>query len=95
MTDWQLWIPHFLCETSGIAAGFYFLPSDPREKSPMMVNLIHLKSPFNRMRLRHKLWKKKYPDTKERHGIPWTGIQDATPEIKVLSPPPIPRSSGC
>ena len=39
----------------------------------MLVNLIHLKSPFNRMRMRHELWKKKYPDLPERHGIPWTG----------------------
>ena len=60
-----------------------------RENSPMMVNLIHLKSPFNRMRLRHQLWKKKYPDLKEKHGIPWTGIENATPEIKALAKPPL------
>lgn len=36
-------------EASRIPARFYFLPSDPREKSPMLANLIHLKSPFNRM----------------------------------------------
>ena len=53
--------------------------SDPREKSPMLANLIHLKSPFNRMLLRHQLWKKKYPDSKEVHGIPWTGIANAIP----------------
>lgn len=75
-------------EASGIPAGFYFLPADPREKTPMLVNLIHLKSPFNRMRIRHELWKKKYPDLKERHGIPWTGIENATPEIKALASPP-------
>ncbi|MCG8586273.1 MAG: sulfatase-like hydrolase/transferase, partial [Pirellulales bacterium] len=66
-------------ELSGIGAGFFFLPSDPREKSPMLVNLIHLKSPFNRMRIRHELWKKKYPDKKEKHGIPFTGIENASP----------------
>jgi len=76
-------------EASGIAAGFFFLPSDPREKSPMLVNLIHLKSPFNRMRVRHDLWKKRYPDQKERHGIPWTGIENATPEVKALAKPPL------
>ncbi len=75
-------------ESSGIPAAFYFLPADPREKSPMLVNLIHLKSPFNRMRLRHELWKKKYPDSKELHGVPWTGIENATPEVKALSRPP-------
>jgi len=76
-------------EASGIAAGFYFLPSDTREKSPMLVNLIHLKSPFNRMRVRHDLWKKKYPDQKERHGIPWTGIENATPQVRALAKPPL------
>ena len=55
----------------------------------MMVNLIHLKSPFNRMRLRHQLWKKKYPDQTEKHGIPWTGIENATPEIEALAKPPL------
>lgn len=74
-------------ESSGIPAAFYFLPADPREKTPMLVNLIHLKSPFNRMRLRHELWKKKYPDAKEVHGVPWTGIENATPEIEALGKP--------
>ena len=74
-------------DASGIAAAFYFLPADPREKTPMLVNLIHLKSPFNRMKLRHDLWKKRYPDSKERHGIPWTGIENATPEVKALAKP--------
>jgi arylsulfatase len=74
-------------EASGIPAAFYFLPADPRETTPLMVNLIHLKSPFNRMKLRHDLWKKKYPDSKELHGIPWTGIENATPEIKNLAKP--------
>jgi len=74
-------------EASGIPAGFYFLPADPREYTPLMVNLIHLKSPFNRMLLRHKLWMKKYPNLEEKHGIPWTGIENATPEVEALSRP--------
>ena len=74
-------------EASGIGAAFFFLPADPREKSPMLVNLIHLKGPFARMKLRHELWKRKYPDRKERHGIPWTGIENATPEVKALEKP--------
>ena len=73
----------------GIPAAFYFLPADPREKTPMLVNLIHLKSPFNRMKLRHDLWKKKYPDVKEVHGVPWSGIENASPEIKALGKPRI------
>lgn len=76
-------------DASGIGASFYFLPSDPREKSPMMLNLIHLKQPFNRMKLRHELWKEKYPDIAEKHGIPFTGLDNATQEIKDLANPPI------
>ena len=76
-------------EASGIPAAFYFLPADPRETTPMLVNLIHLKSPFNRMKLRHDLWKKKYPDVKEAHGIPWTGLENATPEVQALARPKV------
>jgi len=78
-------------EASGIPAAFYFLPADPREKTPMLVNLIHLKSPFNRMNLRHQLWKKKYPDSKEKHGIPWTGIANASPGLKAHANPKMDR----
>ena len=53
----------------------------------MLANLIHLKSPFNRMRLRHELWKEKYPDSTEVHGIPWTGIENASPGIENLARP--------
>jgi arylsulfatase A-like enzyme len=74
-------------EASGIPAAFFFLLADPREKTPMLINLIHLKRPFNRMKLRHDLWKKKYPDSQEVHGVPWTGIANATPEIKALANP--------
>jgi len=87
------WIsPDPVGEASGIPAAFYFLPADPREKTPMLTNLIHLKSPFNRMKLRHDLWKKKYPDVKEVHGVPWTGIENASPEIKALAKPKIDAS---
>ena len=75
-------------EASGIPAAFYFLPADPREVTPMLVNLIHLKAPFNRMKLRHELWKRRYPDSPERHGMPWGGISNATPEVEALRVPP-------
>ena len=65
-------------EASGIPAAFYFLPGDPREKMPVLTQMIHLKSPFNRMLLRHELWKDKYPDSKEVHGVPWTGVSNAS-----------------
>jgi hypothetical protein len=53
----------------------------------MLTNLIHLKSPFNRMRLRHELWMKKHPNVEEVHGVPWTGIANASPEIEALGKP--------
>ncbi|MEM8582252.1 MAG: sulfatase-like hydrolase/transferase, partial [Pseudomonadota bacterium] len=68
-------------EASGIPAAFYFLPADPREVQPMLTNLIHLKRPFNRMVLRHNLWKERYPDRPEKHGIPWTGIANASEQL--------------
>ncbi|WP_299354757.1 sulfatase-like hydrolase/transferase [uncultured Shimia sp.] len=74
--------PDPIGEASGIPAAFYFLPSDPREVQPMLTNLIHLKRPFNRMVLRHNLWKEKYPDRPETHGIPWTGIANASEALK-------------
>jgi arylsulfatase len=79
-------------EASGIPAAFFFLPADPRETTPMLVNLIHLKRPFNRMRLRHELWKKRYPDSHEVHGIPWTGIANPAPEVEALARPKVDRS---
>ena len=78
-------------EASGIPAAFYFLPADPREKTPMLVNLIHLKSPFNRMKLRHDIWKEKYPDSTEKHGVPWTGIANASPGLKAHASPKMDR----
>lgn len=74
-------------EASGIPAAFYFLPSDPREKMPLLTPMIHLKRPFNRMKLRHDLWKRKYPDSREVHGVPWTGIANASPQLKKLANP--------
>ena len=39
------------------------------------------------MRLRHDLWKAKYPDSHEVFGIPWTGVANASDEIKALANP--------
>lgn len=76
-------------EASGIPAAFYFLLGDTRENTPLMAQTIHMKSSFNRMKLRHDLWKAKYPDSKEVHGVPWTGIANASQELKDLAVPRI------
>jgi len=39
------------------------------------------------MLLRHELWKKKYPDSKEKHGIPWTGLENPSQGIQDLGKP--------
>ena len=79
-------------EASGIPAAFYFLPGDPREKMPVLTQMIHLKSPFNRMKIRHDLWKRKYPDSKEKHGSPWTGVSNASQDVKDFAKPRIDAS---
>ncbi|MHC4573321.1 MAG: hypothetical protein ACYS76_04200 [Planctomycetota bacterium] len=67
------------------AAEFYDLYQDPREETPHVVPLIHTQGQFNRMRARHELFKKKYPDVPKAHGIPYTGLSNARPETKAIA----------
>ena len=46
---------------SGLTAVFD-LYNDHREVNAMVVGAFHMKEPFKRMRARHELWKKKFPD---------------------------------
>lgn len=39
------------------------------------------------------MWKKRYPDLPEKHGIPFTGIENATPEALALGQPPVGASN--
>jgi len=83
------WISADPGAASGLAAAFYNLQHDTREKNPMMVNLFHMQEAFNRMRARHELWKKKYPDKPAASGPAFTGLSNARPETKALSQPPV------
>jgi len=83
------WISPDPTAASGIGAAFYDLLSDTREKSPILVNLLHTSEPFNRMRARHVLWKERYPDSHRAHGPAFTGISNARPETLALSQPPV------
>ena len=74
-------------ELSGIGAAFYFLLHDTREKYPMLVNMLHLKGSFNRMRKRHEIWKKKYPDSEPARGPAFTGLANTRADTKALSRP--------
>ena len=83
------WIsPDPLQAASGITA-VYDLLNDHREASPVIVGGFHFKEPFRRMRARHELWKKKYPDKTAARGPAYTGIANARPETKALSRPPM------
>ena len=80
----QHWISEDPGTASGIGATFYDLYIDPREKSPMLVPLIHTQGQFHRMRARNELMKKKYPDKPNAKGIPYTGLTNARPETKAI-----------
>ena len=47
-----------------------------------------MKEPFKRMRARHQLWKKKYPDRHHKRAPSYTGIANARPATKSISEPP-------
>ncbi len=55
----------------------------------MLVNMLHMNEAFMRMRLRHNLWKERYPDSKRAYGAPFTGLSNARPETKALYKPPV------
>ena len=55
-------------DKSGIAAAYYFLLHDTRERNPMLVNALPVNEAFGHMRKRHMLWKQKYPNVPAAHG---------------------------
>ncbi len=73
---------------SGIGAAYFDLLNDPREQTPILVNMMHYKEPFQRMRARHEVWKKKYPDQPAAYGTAYGGIVNARPETRALVNPP-------
>ncbi len=85
----QHWISADPTASSGIGAAYFDLLNDPREETPLLVNLLHFKEPFRRMRARHELWKKKYPDRPAAWGPAYTGISNARPETVALINPPV------
>ena len=55
----------------------------------MVVQAFHMKEPFKRMKARHQAWTEKYPNTKPKHGMSYTGISNARPETKAIADPPV------
>ena len=79
---------HWVGELPGLSgASFYDLYNDPREVQPKMLPMFPTKGMFNAMKARHEIWKKKYPDTEEARGMPFTGIENARPETIQASKP--------
>jgi arylsulfatase len=69
---------------SGLPTAYYDLYTDTREDNAMLVPLIHTQGQFNRMRARHELMKRKYPDKPKAYGVPYTGLSNARPETKAI-----------
>jgi arylsulfatase len=76
------WIGAGDVAASGMPEAYFDLYQDPKEQNPQLVPLIHTQGQFNRMVARHELFKKKYPDMPNAHGIPYTGLSNARPETK-------------
>jgi arylsulfatase A-like enzyme len=74
------WIGPESGEGAGTSAAFYDLITDPRETSPQLASLIYQSGQWDRMLIRHMLWKEKYPDKPKARGVPFTGIENARPE---------------
>ncbi len=79
------WIAGGEVAASGMPEAYYDLYTDTREENPMLVPLIHTQGQFNRMRIRHELMKRKYPDKDKAYGVPYTGLSNARPETKAIA----------
>ncbi|MBT8115463.1 MAG: hypothetical protein KJP04_08785, partial [Arenicella sp.] len=82
------WISSDPGAATGIAAAYFDLYNDPREQTPLLVNMMHFKEPFMRMRARHELWQKRYPNRSAGYGVSYTGISNARPETRANAVPP-------
>jgi arylsulfatase len=81
------WISPDPGAASGIGAAFYNLLHDTREMNPMLVNMLHFALGFDRMRARHEVWMRKYPNRPPARGPAFTGVANARSETKAVSQP--------
>ncbi len=79
------WIGAGEVADAGMPEAYFDLYQDHRESNPMLVPLIHTQGQFERMRARHELMKRKYPDKPKARGIPLTGLSNARPETKAIA----------
>jgi arylsulfatase len=78
----------FIGKPGMVDTSFYDIANDTREHNPVMVPMLHTNASFYRMKARHELLKKKYPDKPQAHGIAFTGLSNARPETKALAERP-------
>ena len=72
-------------------AAFYDLYNDPREVQPKMLPGFPAKGMFNIMKVRHLLWKERYPDKGQNRDFPFKNVENARPETIAASKPRIPK----
>ena len=72
-------------------AMFYDLYNDPREVQPKMLPGFPAKGMFNIMKVRHFLWKERYPDRGQNRDFPFREIENPRKEVLEASQPRIPK----
>jgi arylsulfatase A-like enzyme len=77
---------HWMTEgpDTGVSSAFFDLVLDPRERVPMLIPELHTYSQFDRIRARHELWIKKYPNRPKARGVPFTGLENPRPETRAI-----------
>ncbi|BFM15393.1 arylsulfatase AslA [Maricurvus nonylphenolicus] len=79
------WVNDDPTSKSGIGAAMYNLLNDTREHNPVLVNGVPHLEGFKRMRKRHLMTRKQYPDAPAGEGDAYTGIENARPETLAAS----------
>jgi arylsulfatase len=70
---------------SGVAAASFDLLNDPREESPMLINMLPKSEGFRRMHRRHLAHAQAFPHSLKARGAALTGIENARPQTVALS----------
>jgi arylsulfatase len=81
---------HWVGELPGLSgAAFFDLYNDPREVNGKMLPGFTTKGMFMEMKIRHELWKAKYPDRPQTRDFPFKGLENPSAKVKAASEPRI------
>ena len=81
---------HWVGELPGLSgAAFFDLYNDPREVNGKMLPGFTTKGMFTEMKIRHELWKVKYPDSELIRDFPFKGLESPSAKVKAASEPRI------